>query len=138
MRRGRPKGKSPELHVIDGTDQPCRRRVRIVPQIDGQPIKPKWLKGEASKIFDRYLELFRYRGDNILGAESLLALMCVNEAHIADCARKGVRPDSAAQAEFRRQQAEFFLPPAAQIGRASGAKSATNPFLRHVRTPPSE
>lgn len=75
MRRG-PKGKPPELKVVAETDQPCRRRERLVKVIEGGPTKPSLLKGRAAKLWAEKVEAHLARGQQVKGCESSLAQFC--------------------------------------------------------------
>ena len=56
MKRG-PKGRPAGLHLVDGTFRPGRHETsESAPNPTGRPIKPKFLKGRAAKIWDEYVE----------------------------------------------------------------------------------
>src|SRR5205823_12677185 len=118
------------LKVVSGTDQPCRRREMVVAAIDGAPIKPKWLRGPAAKLWSEKIATYLARGQNVVGCESALAQLCALEAALIDQYRKGVTPVTAQITAFRALCAEFFDTPSSQIGPAKptnpGGRFATN------------
>ncbi|MCO6178817.1 hypothetical protein [Ciceribacter sp. RN22] len=130
MTRSGPKGKPPELKIVSGTDQPCRRREPAVAPIPGEAIKPSWLKGRAAKLWAEKVAIYRARGQAIVGCESALAQYCAIEASLIEQYRKGITPPVAQVNSFRIYAAEFYDTPASQVlpsktpGR--GGKFATN------------
>lgn len=62
------------LHVIDGSFRPGRHAARTSePQPTGSPVKPKYLKGKASRIWDEHVQI----GHWLTAADSLaLAAWC--------------------------------------------------------------
>lgn len=137
MARRGPKGTPPELKVIAGTIQPCRARERTVPQLDGGVVKPKWLKGRASKIWDEKVAIYRYRGQNIVGCESALAQYVSLEADLIDQYSKRLTPAMAQVNAYRIFANEFFDTPASQISKAGGEKKSQNPFASNGQRPKS-
>ena len=131
-RRG-PKGKPPELKVVAGTDQPCRRRERIVRPLDGAPIKPMWLKGRAAKLWDEKVTAYMARGQIVVGCESSLAQFCALEAMLIDQFTKKLTPPTSQINAYRSFAAEFFDTPAAQIGSAKQPKASK--FASNIQKP---
>ena len=115
MTRTGPKGKPPELKVVSGTDQPCRRREPAVAPIAGEPVKPSWLKGQAAKLWLEKVATYRARGQAIAGCESALAQYCALEAALIAQYRKRDTPPVAQVNAFRILAAEFYDTPASQV-----------------------
>jgi hypothetical protein len=134
MRPG-PKGVLPELKVVSGTDQPCRRREMVVAALPGSAIRPKWLKGRAAKLWAEKLATYEARGQNTAGCESALAQYCALEASLIDQYRKGGTPPVAQISAFRILASEFFDTPASQIGPAKPASTAGR-FAANAQRPP--
>lgn len=116
MARRGPKGKRPELKVVSGTDQPCRRRESVVAPIDGAPIKPSWLKGRAAKLWAEKLAIYAARAQSVVGCESSLAQYCALEASLVEQYRRNETPPMAQVNAYRIFANEFFDTPASQIG----------------------
>ncbi|MCA6103930.1 hypothetical protein [Bradyrhizobium australafricanum] len=116
MSRPGPKGKPPELKVISGTDQPVRRRERVVSVLDGQPVKPAWLKGRAAKLWAEKVATYADRGQSVTGCESALAQYCSLEASLIEQFVKKLTPPTSQLSAYRTYAAEFFDTPASQIG----------------------
>lgn len=132
MRRG-PKGKAPELKVVAGTDQPCRRRERLVVPLEGVPAKPAWLKGRAAKLWAEKVEAYTARGQPIVGCESSLAQFCALEAMLIDQFAKKLTPPTSQINAYRAFASEFFDTPAAQIGSPKQPKAGK--FAANMQKP---
>jgi phage terminase small subunit len=129
MSRRGPKGKPPALKVVAGTDQPSRRREQIVDAIEGEPVKPTWLKGRAAKLWHEKVAIYAARGQAVVGCESALAQYCAMEATLIDQYAKKITPAVAQVTAFRALASEFFDTPASQIGttnKPKGGKFAGN------------
>lgn len=122
MSRRGPKGKPPELKVVAGTDQPCRRRERVVKPVDGLPVRPSWLKGRAAKIWAEKVAAYQNRGQSIVGCESALAQFCALEATLIDQFAKRLTPPTSQINAYRSFASEFFDTPASQIGSPKAPK----------------
>ena len=133
MARSGPKAKAKHLHLATGTDQPCRRTGVVVKSLPGIPERPKWLKGEARKIWDKKIEIYRKRGQDVVGLEARLADYCALEARlIEDYWKKNLLPPAAYLTQVRVFGNEFFDTSASQLVRPKGNKP-DNKFLNHVR-----
>lgn len=133
MSRRGPKGKPPELKVVAGTDQPCRRRERLVKSLDGAPAKPTWLKGRAAKLWSDKVEAYLARGQSVVGCESSLAQFCALEAMLIDQFTKKLTPPTSQINAYRSFAAEFFDTPAAQIGSPKQPKAGK--FTANLQKP---
>jgi hypothetical protein len=129
------------LKVVAGTDQPCRRRERIVQPLDGHAAKPTWIKGRAAKIWADKVAAYEARGQSIVGCESALAQFCALEAALIDQFAKRLTPPTSQINAYRSFAAEFFDTPASQIGAPSnkpkGGKFAGN-GQRPTAVPPAD
>jgi hypothetical protein len=124
MSRRGPKGKPPELKVVAGTDQPCRRRVRLVAAVVGSARKPSWVKGLAAKLWREKVAAYEARGQSVVGCESALAQFCALEAAlIAQFVAEEMPPTSQINA-YRSFAAEFFDTPASQVGKIQKPKDS--------------
>jgi len=83
MRPGR-KPKSNIVKLATGTDQTCRHREPVVLSLTGEPVRPKWLTGNARKIWEDKIEKYKARGQSIVGCEDLLASYCALEARLIE------------------------------------------------------
>ena len=92
MAKPGPKGKSNVLKVVAGTDQPCRERAPAVEPLEGEPVRPKWLKGLARRVWIEKVEKYQKRGQNIVGCEDALAQYCALEAELIDMRKRKVQP----------------------------------------------
>jgi hypothetical protein len=129
MSRRGPKGKPPALKVVAGTDQPSRRREQIVEIVEGEAVKPTWLKGRAAKLWHEKVAIYKARGQAIVGCESALAQYCAMEATLIDQYAKKIVPAVTQVTAFRALASEFFDTPASQIGKLNkpkGGKFAGN------------
>lgn len=135
MTRPGPKGIPPELKVIAGTDQPCRRRELVVAALPGAPVKPKWLKGRASKLWDQKVATYAARGQATAGCESALAQLCRLEAELIEAYRKGQQPVVAQISAFRILCAEFHDTPASQVGPKPASPAGR--FAANAQKPPA-
>lgn len=125
MTRRGPKGKPPELKVVAGTDQPCRRRDRVVPVLEGAAGRPAWLKGRVARIWDDKVAIYAARGQSVVGCESALAQYCALEATLIDQFTKRLTPPTSQINAYRSFAAEFFDTPASQIGAPSNKPKAS-------------
>lgn len=125
MTRRGPKGKPPELKVVAGTDQPCRRRERIVKPLEGHASRPAWLKGRAAKIWADKVAAYEARGQAIVGCESALAQYCALEATLIDQFTKQLTPPTSQINTYRSFASEFFDTPASQIGAPNNKPKAS-------------
>jgi phage terminase small subunit len=110
------------LKVVAGTDQPSRRREKIVETIEGDPTRPVWLKGLAAKIWIEKTQIYATRGQSVVGCEAALAQYCSIEAALIDQYKKKTTPPVAQITAFRMLAAEFFDTPASQIGSPKAKK----------------
>ncbi|MEZ0061432.1 phage terminase small subunit [Bradyrhizobium elkanii] len=134
MRPG-PKGKSPSLKVISGTDEPGRRRETVVNPIEGELVKPSWLVGRAARIWAEKVAIYAARGQSVAGCEAALAQYCSIEAALIDQYRKKTTPPVSQITAFRMLAAEFFDTPASQIGSPKQPKAGK--FAGNGQPPPS-
>jgi len=109
------------MSALKGTAQPCRRRERLVPPIDGELVKPTWLKGRAAKLWHEKLEVYRRRGQGVAGCEAALAQFCALEAALIDQWRRGNTPSMAAVNAWRGLAASFYDTPSSQVGSPAAA-----------------
>lgn len=130
MKKG-PKPLPATVIQMRGTNQPCRTREHVVAHIDGDPEKPKWLKGLAGKIWDSKVRTYLSRGQSVRGCEDALAQYCSLEAQlIGDFWRKKITPPMAMVNAHRIYACEFYETPASQH-KPSGGNAKSNPFTRN-------
>ena len=129
-----PRTKPANLQDISGLSRPDRPRVELFNPLQGEPVKPDWLKGRASKIWDSRVEKYRARGMKVRGNEDVLAQYCALEADLIDQFwRKQITPPMAMVNAHRLYAHEFFDTPASQhVTLKGGLKD--NPFTEHKRT----
>jgi hypothetical protein len=117
--------------MATGTDQPCRRHDEIAPVKEvGMLVKPKWLKGRASKIWDEKIDKYSERGLNVLGMEDALAQYCALEADLIDQWTRKLTPPTAQVNAHRIWAAEFHDTPASNLTRGKDSGKG-NPFAEH-------
>ncbi len=131
MAKPGPKKKSAEILQMTGTDQKCRHREAVVIQLEGEPIKPKWLKGMASKVWDTKVERYQLRGQKVVGTEDTLAQYCALEADLIDFRKKKIVPPVAMINQHRIYGNEFYDTPASQQAPTGGSKD--NKFKKNGR-----
>lgn len=108
------KPKSAALHVVNGTYEPGRHAARAEhePEATGGLVKPKHLKGRASKIWDETARLLTWLAESDSAA---LALWCGLEAEV----RAGIGDMTASRiSQWRALAHELGLTPSgrARIG----------------------
>lgn len=110
------------IHQATGTDQPCRRHDEITVPLHGDPVKPKWLKNRASRIWDEKILIYDARRQKVAGYESALAQYCALEASLIDQRTKNIPPAVAEITAYRLFAAEFHDTPASNLTRGSNDK----------------
>ncbi len=120
MKRGS-KGRPVDLHVVDGTYRKDRHgAAENAPQPTGTPIRPKFVKGRAAKIWDEYVE----RAFWLTEAEShILAAWCLMTVEL----EKDIDRMTAARiGQWRTLAAELGLTPSARarLGQGSDGKKS--------------
>ena len=118
MKRG-PKGRPVGLHVVAGTYRQDRHEVaENAPEPTGRPIKPKFLKGRAAKVWAEYVDIAFW----LTEAEShILAVWCSLTAEIESSV--ALMP-AARISQWRTLAAELGLTPSARarLGQEGGKK----------------
>ncbi len=129
--------KSADLKLVSGTDQPSRRRERVVDELPapaGGIKPPTWLKRLGRRLFLQYVELFEARGQNIAGSENALAHFCALEAGIIEnYHKKALMPPAAMMRSYTTLAGQFHLTPESQSAPAGG--KAKNRFARNGKPP---
>jgi hypothetical protein len=85
-----PKPKPKHLHVVDGTFNVTRHGPRDAvgdPENDGPPVKPRYLKGRASKLWDEAVGVFWWLD---VGDGYKLGLWCSLQSEFEDAPEKMV------------------------------------------------
>lgn len=133
MRRGE-KPLPDETKVVRGTFRPCRALDGAVAPLDGSVVAPKWLKGQALRLWRVKVETYDRRGQSVVGCESALAQYCAVEADLIARWRKGSDVPVALINAHRIYANEFYDTPASQ--QAAGTKTgASNRFTSNGRPP---
>src|SRR5688572_20606627 len=116
------------VHQLRATARPSRTKIAAVPELDGEPLKPDWLSGRASKLWDTKVRRYQDRGQNVCGCESALAVLCALEAALIDeFWLQGKTPSMSAVNAHRLLSTEFFdTPSSQQVSLKNGLKK--NPF----------
>jgi hypothetical protein len=131
-----PRPKPDHLKIIDGTFRAERAHPEVVPALDGDPVKPKWLTGRGAAIWKEKLSVYRRRGQSVVGCESALAQYCALEASMIDGYRRREKPIASEVNTYRTFAREFYDTPASQLAKAAGsAAPPKNPFLNRDRKP---
>jgi hypothetical protein len=136
MRRG-PKITPDAVKVLKGTFQPCRARGRAFDPLpaDGL-IVPKWLKGQALRIWKEKTAVYDKRGQSVVGCEGSLAQYCAVESELIARWKKGQDVPVALINAHRIYANEFYDTPASQ--QAGGKKTGgENRFTRNGQPPAS-
>lgn len=133
MRRG-PKATPDSLKVLSGTFRQDRSREPAVPVLQGEPTRPKWLKGPALRIWCEKTAIYERRGQSIVGCEGALAQYCAVEADLIHRWRKGQDVPVALINAHRVYANEFYDTPASQ--QTGGKKTGSeNRFTRNGQPP---
>ena len=136
MAKPGPKGKSNVVKLAQGTARPDRKARNVVQPLPGAPVKPSWLKGRASTLWDEKTAIYAARGQAVRGVEHALAQYCRTEAELIDGYVRKVPPPVALISAVRLWANEFLDTPAAQLARGGGAiKPNSNPFENNGRPP---
>src|SRR5690606_19325191 len=117
MAKPGPAPKSPEERVAAGTNWPSRAVVHLFPNDPSahrDPVRPKWLKGMARKIWDEKVARYAARGQRVAGCEDALAQYCALEAELIDMRRRKISPPIAMINAHRIYAGEFYDTPASQ------------------------
>lgn len=121
MKRG-PKSRAVALHVVGGTYRPDRHETAAnAPEPTGRPVRPKFLKGRAAKVWSEYVGVAFWLTD----AEShILAVWCSLTAEIETSV--ALMP-AARISQWRTLAAELGLTPSARarIGGKDGKKKSS-------------
>ncbi|QOZ52874.1 hypothetical protein XH90_17020 [Bradyrhizobium sp. CCBAU 53338] len=108
----------------------------MVSVLDGQPVKPAWLKGRAAKLWAEKVATYVERGQSVVGCESALAQYCSLEASLIEQFVKKLTPPTSQLSAYRTYAAEFFDTPASQIGSPKQPKAGK--FAGNGQPPPPE
>jgi hypothetical protein len=128
------KGKSAEIHALQGTEQPGRGRVAAFNPMNGEPAKPKKMTRMGSKIWDERVAKYKARGMSVVGMEESLEEYCELKAELKDARQKRIPITVAKQNAYRVWANEFFDTPASQqVSLKQGLKD--NPFQKNGRKP---
>jgi hypothetical protein len=121
---------------LRGTLRPERSHPREVNLLDGDPVKPVWLKGRAARLWNDKVATYRNRGQATRGCESALAHFCCLDAEMIEMWLRGEVPSASVLNALRGFAGQFYDTPASQIAKAAGtAAPAVNPFLARGRRP---
>ncbi len=126
------KAKPTEVHQLAGTVRKDRVRQPAVESIHGEPVKPDWLSPEAAVIWDTKVEVYKRRGQAMVGLESTLAQYCALEAELIRYYEDDVTPLTAMISQHRVYAGEFFDTPASQLIKPPKGKG--NAFDNNGRT----
>lgn len=135
MARTGPKAKLEVVKDQIGTARPDRERKSASLPVEGEPVRPKWLKGEAKRQWDERISAYRARGilSAIVGREQGLAQYCATGAALVDNWKRGLVPPVALINAYRIWCNEFGDTPASDM--ISGAKKPANKFANNGRKP---
>jgi hypothetical protein len=134
-RRGR-KPQSDAMKVLKGTFQPGRRRQRTVTDLSGTIVAPKWLKGQALRVWHEKVAVYEQRGQAIRGCEGALAQYCALEADLIDRRKRRTEIPVALISAHRVYANEFYDTPASQQGPAK--KDGSGRFSGNGRPPAAQ
>lgn len=134
-RRGKPKRLPEALKLAKGTAKPSRASAPVVPTLEGEPVRPAWLKGGALKVWNERIEIYRQRGQSVRGLEGTLAQYCATEARLIDLWRRRVDIPVTLINQHRIYANDFYDTPASQQQSAVRAKGDDNPFARNGQRP---
>lgn len=133
MKRGE-KPLPDEMKVLRGTFRSVRALAPAIEPLPGVPVAPKWLKGQAKKLWNIKVETYARRGQSVVGCEAALAQYCAVEADLIQRWRKGADVPVALINAHRIYANEFYDTPASQV--AAGTKgSGGNRFGNNGRPP---
>jgi len=121
------KRKPKSAKVLEGTFR--KDRTSFEPafrELEGEPEKPDWLKGRASKIWERKVAKYKARGQAVAGFESMLAQYCALEAAIIDLYNKGIQPKASLVSVLQRLARDFFDTPEGNL--TPEGNKPKNPF----------
>ena len=128
--------KTAEQLEAAGTARKDRPRVEMFPVLDRAswkpPVKPEWLDGDASSIWDAKVALYESRGQIVKGFESALAQYCALEATLVKAYRMGGAPQANLIQQHRSWCTSFFDTPASTTVTTSKL-GVDNPFLAIAR-----
>lgn len=133
-RRGHNKALPQEIKLAKGTARPSRVSVPVVPVLEGEPIRPAWLKGRARTIWDQKVAIYAARQQMVRGCEGPLAQYCALEAELVKRWAKGIDIPMAMVNGHRLYANEFYDTSASQQQGAKKPEEA-NPFDQHGRSP---
>lgn len=116
MARCGPKPRPDSVKLLKGTFQPSRARAPIVATLVGDVVPPKWLKGEALKVWREKVAIYAHRSQSVVGCEGSLAQYCGLEADLIDSWKRKVDIPVAKINAHRIYASEFYDTPASQQG----------------------
>lgn len=96
------------------------------------PQAPEWLKGEVRKLFEKRVEIYKKRGQSLIGMERSLAHYCRLEILLVSLWKKKASPSISLINAYRIYANEFFDTPASQLMRPKN-KPPDNPFSKNAR-----
>ena len=135
MAKRGPKPQPADVVQMRGTARNSRARDQVVESIFGEPVRPTWLTGLARKIWAKKVEIYKERGQNVVGCEDALAQYCRLEAEIIDFYKRKLTPPVAMINAHRVYAGEFFDTPASQHQAVGKKGGKDNPFNRNGRKP---
>lgn len=140
--RGR-KPKKPELKAVASTTRADRKVTQLVPELEGPVDLPsdfETLKDESPKrarrllaTWNRKLEIYKARGQSVVGCESALYQYCLLEVSINESYESNQAVPASSIAQHRVYANEFYDTPASQIKTIGG--NNRNPFRGNGKRP---
>lgn len=125
--------KPTEVHELQGTKQPSRHDKRnVVTPIVGVPVKPDWLKGLSSKVWDEKVKNYTQRSMSVIGLEGPLSIFCAFEAQIINIITTDRPLKASLVAEYRNWCVQFFDTPKSFIMNAPITNTG-NKFKRNMK-----
>jgi hypothetical protein len=130
-----PKAIPDEVKELRGTARPDRAHPRAVPALHSELRIPSWLEGLALDLWHEKTAMYRERGMNVRGCESMLAQYCAYEAMTIegwqaywwwDPASEFPRPNppsAAQQNALKNLASQYYDTFASQYGSKDGAGS---------------
>jgi len=121
---------------LRGTLRADRSHPRQVTLLEGDPVKPTWLRGRAAKLWKERVATYRNRGQSVRGCESALAHFCRLDAEMIEMWLRKEPPSASLLSALKAFACQFYDTPASQIAKAAGsAAPPVNPFLNRGRPP---
>lgn len=125
-----PPPQPPNVVQMRGTERSDRAREFIVEPVEGEPVPPPWLGGEALELFWRKVSTYQARGQAVVGLEDAIAHYAALETEIIDLMARRVEVPAAQRQLLLRFQTQFYDTAAAQVGSVTPGKGG-NAFSKN-------